>query len=167
MTRGGGLRLKSLPELTKTGAWRVPRTGLWWDRKSPEKGEKATYGGFYTQEEIKDLIKYAGERFVNILPEIEAPGHSMAAIASYPYLSSTGLKYNVNPGSKFYTIEDNSLCAGKESTYEYMDKVFTEVAEMFPFEYIHIGGDECYKGFWKKCPDCRKRMKDNGLKDEE
>ena len=164
--QGWRVEIKALPELTKTGAWRVPRTGLWWDRKSPEKGEKATYGGFYSQDEIKDLIKYAGERFVNILPEIEAPGHSMAAIASYPYLSSTGLKYTVNPGSKFYTIEDNSLCAGKESTYEYMDKVFTEVAEMFPFEYIHIGGDECYKGFWKKCPDCRKRMKDNGLKDE-
>ena len=165
--QGWRLEIKALPELTKTGAWRVPRTGLWWDRKSPEKGEKATYGGFYSQDEIKDLIKYAGERFVSILPEIEAPGHSMAAIASYPYLSSTGLKYTVNPGSKFYTIEDNSLCAGKESTYEYMDKVFTEVAEMFPFEYIHIGGDECYKGFWKKCPDCRKRMKDNGLKNED
>jgi hexosaminidase len=164
--QGWRVEIKALPELTKTGAWRVPRTGLWWDRKSPEKGEKATYGGFYSQDEIKDLIKYARERFVNILPEIEAPGHSMAAIASYPYLSSTGLNYTVNPGSKFYTIEDNSLCAGKESTYEYMDKVFSEVAEMFPFEYIHIGGDECYKGFWKKCPDCRKRMKDNGLKDE-
>ena len=164
--QGWRVEIKGLPELTKTGAWRVPRTGLWWDRKSPEKGEKATYGGFYSQDEIKDLIKYAGERFVNILPEIEAPGHSMAAIASYPYLSSTGLNYTVNPGSKFYTIEDNSLCAGKESTYEYMDKVFSEVAEMFPFEYIHIGGDECYKGFWKKCPDCRKKMKDNGLKDE-
>ncbi len=164
--QGWRIEIKALPELTNIGAWRVPRTGLWWDRKSPEKGEKAAYGGFYSQDEIKDLIKYAGERFVNILPEIEAPGHSMAAIASYPYLSSTGLKYTVNPGSKFYTIEDNSLCAGKETTYEYMDKVFTEVAEMFPFEYIHIGGDECYKGFWKKCPDCRKRMKDNGLKDE-
>jgi hexosaminidase len=164
--QGWRVEINALPELTKTGAWRVPRTGLWWDRKSPEKGEKATYGGFYSQDEIKDLIKYAGERFVNILPEIEAPGHSMAAIASYPHLSSTGLKYTVNPGSKFYTLEDNSLCAGKESTYEYMDKVFTEVADMFPFEYIHIGGDECYKGFWKKCPDCRKRMKDNGLKDE-
>ena len=70
---------------------------------------------------------------MNILPEIEAPGHSLAAIASYPYLSSTGLKYKVNPGSKFYTIEDNSLCPGKESTYEYMDKVFTEVAEIVSF----------------------------------
>jgi len=100
------------------------------------------------------------------LPEIEAPGHSLAAIAAYPYLSSTGRKYNVNPGSKFYTIDDNSICAGKETSYEYMEKVLTEVAELFPFEYVHIGGDECYKGFWEKCPDCRKKMKENNLKDE-
>lgn len=143
----------------------MSRTGLWWDRISPAEGEKATYGGFYTQEQIKDLVKYAAERYVNILPEIEAPGHSLAAIASYPYLSSTGLQYKVNPGSKFYTIVDNSLCPGKESTFQYMDKVFTEVAELFPFEYIHIGGDECFKGFWQKCPDCNKRVKDNGLTD--
>ena len=91
--QGWRVEIKKLPELTNVGAWRVPRTGLWWDRESPGEGEKATYGGFYTQEEIKDLVKYAAERYVNILPEIEAPGHSMAAIASYPYLSSTGLKY--------------------------------------------------------------------------
>jgi hexosaminidase len=163
--QGWRIEIKSLPELTDIGAWRVPRTGLWWDRERPGDGEKATYGGFYTHEEIKDLVRYASERYVNILPEIEAPGHSMAAIASYPYLSSTGLQYKVNPGSKFYTIEDNSLCPGKESTFEYMDKVFTEVAELFPFEYIHIGGDECYKGFWEKCGDCRKRVSENGLKD--
>jgi hexosaminidase len=163
--QGWRLEIKKLPELTKTGAWRVPRTGLWWDRESPEEGEVATYGGFYTHEEIKDLIIYASERNVHILPEIEAPGHSLAAIASYPYLSSSGLTYKVNPGSKFYRIEDNALCPGKETTFEYLNKVFTEVSELFPFEYIHIGGDECYKGFWEKCEDCRKRMKDNGLKD--
>jgi hexosaminidase len=154
-----------MPDLTNTGAWRVPRTGLWWDRTPPKDGEKASYGGFYTREEIKDLVRYASERYVNILPEIEAPGHSLAAIASYPWLSSTRQKYNVNPGSKFYGIEDNSLCPGKESTFEYLDKVFTEVAELFPFDYIHIGGDECYKGFWEKCPDCRNRVKEEGLRD--
>jgi hexosaminidase len=163
--QGWRIEIKALPELTRVGAWRVPRTGLWWDRESPKEGEKASYGGFYTQEQIKDLVKYASDRYVNILPEIEAPGHSLAAIASYPYLSSSGLNYKVNPGSKFYTIEDNSLCPGKESTFEYLDKVFTEVAELFPFEYIHIGGDECYKGFWEKSADCRKRVKENGLKD--
>jgi hexosaminidase len=163
--QGWRVEIKSMPELTSTGAWRVPRTGLWWDREAPKKDEKATYGGFYTQEQIKDLVKYAASRYVNILPEIELPGHSLAAIASYPYLSSTGLKYNVNPGSKFYTIDDNSLCPGKETTFEYADKVFTEVAALFPFEYIHIGGDECYKGFWEKCADCKKRVKENNLKD--
>jgi hexosaminidase len=164
--QGWRLEIKSMPELTSTGAWRVPRTGLWWDRQPPQEGEKPTYGGFYTREQMKELIDYAMFRNVSILPEIEAPGHSLAAIAAYPYLSSTGKKYNVNPGSKFYTIDDNSICAGKETSYEYMEKVLSEVADLFPFEYVHIGGDECYKGFWKKCPDCQKRMKDNGLKDE-
>ncbi len=162
--QGWRVEIKSLPELTETGAWRVPRTGLWWDREPPKDGEKATYGGFYTQDQIRDLVAYAKERHVDILPEIDVPGHSLAAIASYPWLSSTKLPYKVNPGSKFYTIEDNSLCPGRETTFEFLDKVFTEMAELFPFEYIHIGGDECYKGFWEKCPDCQKRMKDNNLK---
>lgn len=163
--QGWRVEIKSLPELTKTGAWRVPRTGLWWDRECAQPGEKATYGGFYTQDEIRDLVNYAKERHVDILPEIDVPGHSLAAIASYPWLSSTQLNYTVNPGCKFYTIEDNSLCAGRETTYEFLDKVFTEIAQLFPFEYIHIGGDECYKGFWKNCPECQKRMQDNNLKD--
>ena len=164
--QGWRIEIKKLPELTKVGAWRVPRTGLWWDRQPPEEGEAATYGGFYTQEQIKDLVRYASDRYVNILPEIEAPGHGLAAIASYPYLSSSKDKYKVNPGSKFYTIDDNTFCAGKESTFEFLDIVLTEVADLFPFGYIHIGGDECYKGFWKKCEECQKRIKDNGLKDE-
>lgn len=165
--QGWRIEIMSLPKLTSTGAWRVPRTGLWWERECPQEGEAPVYGGFYTREQIKDLVEYAGFRNVNILPEIEAPGHSLAAIAAYPYLSSTGKEYKVNPGCKFYTIDDNSLCAGKESSYEYMEKVLTEVAQLFPFGYIHIGGDECYKGFWKKCPDCQRRMKENGLKTEE
>lgn len=162
--QGWRMEIKQLPELTKVGAWRVPRTGLWWERDCPQEGEKATYGGFYTQEELKGLIAYAAERFVDVLPEIDVPGHSLAAIASYPHLSSTKLNYSVNPGCKFYGIDDNSLCAGRESTFEFLDRVFTEVAAVFPFEYIHIGGDECYKGFWEKCADCQQRMKDNGLK---
>jgi hexosaminidase len=162
--QGWRMEIKQLPELTKVGAWRVPRTGLWWERECPKEGEVATYGGFYTQQELKELIAYAAARFVDVLPEIDVPGHSLAAIAAYPYLSSTGLNYKVNPGCKFYTIEDNALCVGKESTFEFLDKVFTEVANVFPFEYIHVGGDECFKGFWEKCADCQKRMKDNGLK---
>jgi hexosaminidase len=164
--QGWRIEIKKLPELTKIGAWRVPRTGLWWDRLPPQEGEAATYGGFYTQEQIKELVAYASNRHVNILPEIDVPGHSLAAVASYPYLSSSKSTYKVNPGSKFYTIDDNTLCVGKDSTFEFLNIVFTEIAQLFPFEYIHIGGDECYKGFWKKCDLCQKRMKDNGLKDE-
>ena len=163
--QGWRIEIKKLPELTKVGAWRVPRMGVWGEMECPKEGEKATYGGFYTQDEIRDLVRYAAERHVDILPEIDVPGHSLAAISSYPYLSSTGLKYYVNPGCKFYGIDDNSLCAGKESTFDFLDLVFTEVAELFPFEYIHIGGDECFKGFWAKCEYCQKRMKDNDLKD--
>jgi hexosaminidase len=163
--QGWRIEIKKLPELTKVGAWRVPRMGVWGEMECPKEGEKATYGGFYTQDEIRDLVRYAAERHIDILPEIDVPGHSLAAIASYPYLSSTGLKYYVNPGCKFYGIDDNSLCAGKESTFDFLDLVFTEVAELFPFEYIHIGGDECFKGFWTKCEYCQKRMKDNDLKD--
>ena len=164
--QGWRVEIKKLPELTRVGAWRVPRTGLWWDRQPPQDGEAATYGGFYTQEQIRELVAYASARHVNILPEIDVPGHSLSAIAAYPYLSCTRLPYKVNPGSKFYGIDDDALCAGRDSTFEFLNIVFTEIAGLFPFEYIHIGGDECFKGFWKKCEDCQKRMKDNGLKDE-
>ncbi len=162
--QGWRVEIKNLPGLTKTGAWRVPRTGLWWQRDCPKEGEPATYGGFYTQEEIKDMVDYAAKRHVNILPEIDVPGHSLAAIASYPFLSCTGKPYKVNPGCIFYDIDDNALCAGKESTFEFLDKVFTEVARLFPFEYIHIGGDECNKNFWDKCENCQARKRDNNLK---
>jgi hexosaminidase len=164
--QGWRLEIKSLPELTTTGAWRVPRTGLWWERDAPREEEAATYGGFYTHEDIKDILEYAAARHIKVLPEIDVPGHSLAAIAAYPHLSSTKLRYKVNPGSKFYTIDDNSLCPGQEATFDFLEKVFTEVAALFPFEYIHIGGDECYKGFWTKCANCQQRMKDNGLKNE-
>lgn len=162
--QGWRIEIKSLPELTKIGAWRVPRTGLWWDRQPPQVGEKATDGGFYTQQDIKDIIKYAAERNVQVMPEIDVPGHSLAAIAAYPYLSCTKKNYQVNPGSKFYGIDDDALCAGNDSTYVFLDKVLTEVAALFPFKYIDIGGDECYKGFWKNCPVCQKCMKENNLK---
>jgi len=164
--QGWRVEIKKLPELTRVGAWRVPRTGLWWDRQPPQDGEAATYGGFYTQEQIRELVAYASARHVNILPEIDVPGHSLSAIAAYPYLSCTRLPYKVNPGSKFFGIDDDALCAGRDSTFEFLNIVFTEIAGLFPFDYIHIGGDECFKGFWKKCEDCQKRMKDNGLKDE-
>ena len=165
--QGWRVEIKCLPKLTEVGAWRVPRTGLWWSFDPPAPGEKATEGGFYTQDQIREVVKYAADRQITILPEIDVPGHSLAMIASYPELSSTGKQYPVNPGSKFYTIEDNSLCPGKEVVYETLDKVFTELAPLFPGEYIHIGGDECYKGFWKNSPECQALMKKENLKNLE
>ncbi len=161
--QGWRIEIKSLPKLTEVGAWRVPRTGPWWTYDPPQENEEATYGGFYTQEEIKEVIQYAKDRYIEIVPEIDVPGHSLAMIAAYPHLSSTELPYKVNPGSKFYTIEDNALDPSKDEVYEVMDKVFTEVAALFPFEYIHIGGDECYKGFWAKDASCLALMKQEGM----
>lgn len=164
--QGWRIEIKSLPELTNIGAWRVPRSGLWWKRDCPKPNEKASYGGFYTQKQIKDIVNYASKHHIQVMPEIDVPGHSLAAIASYPHLASfVSDKQKVNPGCEFYGVVDNALCAGKESTFTFLDKVLTEVAELFPFEYIHIGGDECFKGFWEKCSDCQKRMEDNNLKD--
>ncbi len=163
--QGWRIEIKKYPKLTDIGAWRVPRQGTWWTFDAPKAGEKATQGGFYTQEDIKEMVKYAAERQVTILPEIDIPGHSLAMIAAYPELSNTGIKYPVNPGSRFYTIDDNTLDPSNEKVYEMLDNIFTEIAELFPSEYIHIGGDECYKGFWRKNPNCLTLMKKEGLKD--
>ncbi|MDB5209758.1 MAG: Beta-N-acetylhexosaminidase, partial [Sediminibacterium sp.] len=126
---GWRIAIKSLPELTRIGAWRVSRTGGAWSYFQPaEPGEAATDGGFYTQEDIKEVIDYARQRFITVLPEIDVPGHSLALIASYPNLSCTQKKYNVNPGTQFYTKEDNALCIGNDSVFMMLDKIFTEVA---------------------------------------
>ena len=164
--QGWRMEIKSYPELTTKGAWRVPRTGLWWDREKPQPGEAATYGGYYTQQQLKELVVYCAEKNIQVMPEIDVPGHSLAAIAVFPYLSCTKKNYEVNPGSKFYTEDENALCAGNESVYGFLEKVLSEVSAVFPFEYIHIGGDECYKGFWKNCAVCQNRMKENNLKNE-
>lgn len=162
--QGWRIEIKSLPKLTEIGAWRAPRMGLWWTRNPQAEGENASYGGFYTQAEVKEIVKYAQERFVTILPEIDVPGHSLAALAAYPELSCTGGPFKVNVGNVFYTKEDNALCPGNEQTFDFMDKVLGEVAALFPGQYIHIGGDECYKGFWKDCAKCQKRMAGENLK---
>jgi hexosaminidase len=163
--QGWRIEIKSLPKLTDIGGWRVKRTGEWKDREPARADEETNYGGFYTQDQIKELIKYAAERNIQIMPEIDIPGHSLSAIASYPYLSCTRQQYLIPVNHSFYAKESNALCAGRDSTFEFLEKVFTEVASLFPFEYIHIGGDECYRGFWDKCPDCQKRMQENHLKD--
>jgi hexosaminidase len=163
--QGWRIEIKSLPKLTQVGAWRVKRTGNWKNREPARADEETNYGGFYTQEQIKELIKYAAERNIQIMPEIDIPGHSLSAIASYPYLSCTRQQYHIPVNHSFYGKESNALCAGRDSTFEFLEKVFSEVASLFPFEYIHIGGDECYRGFWDKCADCQKRMQENNLKD--
>ncbi|MGN8067727.1 beta-N-acetylhexosaminidase [Mucilaginibacter sp. SG564] len=164
--QGWRIEIKSLPHLTEVGAWRVPRTGQWWSYAPPQKNEKATYGGYYTQQDIKEIIAYATERHITIVPEIDVPGHSLAAIASYPYLSATGYIYQVNPGSKFYNIDDNTLNPADERVYTFLDKVFTEVAALFPGDYIHIGGDECTKYFWQQSAVVQDFMKQQGIKTE-
>ena len=161
---GWRVEIKSLPKLTEVGAWRVPRFGQFGGRTAPNPGEAATAGGFYTQADIKEIIQYARERYITILPEIDVPGHSLSAIAAYPELSCTkDPDTKVNPGSSFSewfndgTFKmrlDNSLNPSDEKVYEFLDKVFTELAAMFPNPYIHVGGDECYKGFWLKDSAC-------------
>jgi len=153
--------------LTQTGAWRVPRLGKWGTREAPREGEAATEGGFYTQDDIREVVAYARQRFVTVVPEIEMPGHSLAALAAYPELSCTGGPFQVNPGSNFYEKVDNAVCPGNEKTFEFIDKVFSEVAPLFPSEYVHIGGDECFKGFWKTCAKCQRRMADEHLSNVE
>jgi hexosaminidase len=172
---GWRIEIKSLPKLTEKGAWNVKKTGYFGDFTPPAADEPVTYGGFYTQEDIKEVVAYAKERFVNIVPEVDVPGHSLAAIASYPELSCTpgADKYRVRSGEKimnwlnhgFTAIVDNTLCPANEKTYEFLDKVFTEVAQLFPFEYIHTGGDECAKNFWQKSAAVKALMKKEGLKD--
>ncbi len=164
--QGWRLEIKSLPRLTEVGAWRAPRVGQWWHREPQQPGEEATYGGFYTQEDVKEVLAYAAERYVRVIPEIDVPGHSLAALVAYPELACMKAPTTVNVGNKFYGEDENTLCIGKEETFEFMDKVLTEVAALFPDEYIHIGGDECFKGFWHKCPRCQARMRAENLKNE-
>lgn len=165
---GWRIEIKSLPKLTEVGAWRVARAGHFGDRAEPKPGEPATYGGFYTHEDIKEVVAYAQARNVTIVPEIDVPGHSMAALAAYPELSCTDARVSVNPGTSFsdwygngtFKMKvENTLNPSDEKVYEFLDKVFTEVAALFPNQYIHVGGDECYKGYWAQDPGCQALMK--------
>lgn len=165
--QGWRLEVKSLPKLTAIGAWRAPRVGNWWEREPQLPTDSLSYGGYYTTEDIREIVEYAQQRYVTIVPEIDIPGHSMAALSAYPEISCTGGPFHVNVGNTFYTQIENSLCAGNERTFEMLDSVFAEVARLFPSPYIHIGGDECYKGFWEKCPKCKMRMQKEHLKNLE
>lgn len=165
--QGWRLEVKLLPRLTAIGAWRAPRVGNWWEREPQLPTDSLSYGGYYTTEDIREIVEYAQQRYVTIVPEIDIPGHSMAALSAYPEISCTGGPFHVNVGNTFYTKIENSLCAGNEQTFEVLDSVFAEVARLFPSPYIHIGGDECYKGFWEKCSKCKMRMQKEHLKNLE
>ncbi|KAA2241004.1 family 20 glycosylhydrolase [Chitinophaga agrisoli] len=162
---GWRIEIKAFPELTQKGAWRVERVGRWGTFLPPQPGEATPYGGFYTQDDIREIIKYAQDRYITILPEIDVPAHSLSMITAMPNLSCTQLQYAVGPGDSLRRKNDNVLCIGNDSVYAVLDKVFTEIAALFPNPYIHIGGDEAFKGFWSNCPKCRKRMDKEHLKD--
>jgi len=162
--QGWRIEIKKYPKLTQLGAWRVDREDKPWNsRPKQEAGEKATYGGFYTQADIKEMVAYAQARFINIVPEIEMPAHVSSALAAYPQFSCKKNQLTVPPGG-VWPITD-IYCAGSDSTFLFLEDVLSEVIDLFPSKYIHIGGDEATKTEWEKCPDCKKRIKAEGLKD--
>lgn len=157
--QGWRIEIKKYPKLTEIGAWRNgSQVGAYSDMKFDDK----KYGGFYTQEQIKEVVKYAKERHINVVPEIEMPGHAVAILASYPELSCLKGPFEV---SKKWGVEDNILCP-KEETFKFLEGVIDEVVELFPYDYIHIGGDEAPKKVWKESEYCQNLIKKLGLKDE-
>jgi len=148
--QGWRIEIKKYPKLTEIGAWRKEADG-------------SMYGGYYTQKDVKEIVAYAQERFINIVPEIEMPGHSLASLASYPQNSCTGGPFEV--GIVWGVMKD-IYCAGKDSTFYFLQDILDEVIALFPGKYVHIGGDEAPKDRWKECPKCQARIKSEGLKDE-
>lgn len=148
--QGWRIEIKKYPKLTQIGAW----------RKEPN---DSIYGGYYTQDDIKEIVEYAKSRFINIVPEIEMPGHCLAALASYPENSCTGGPFEV---TNLWGVMKDVYCAGRDSTFYFLQDILDEVISLFPGEYIHIGGDEVLKDRWKACPKCQARIKQEGLKDE-
>jgi hexosaminidase len=157
--QGWRIEIKKYPKLTEVGAW---RNGSMVGPYSDQKFDNIRYGGYYTQEEIKEVVKYAAERHIQVIPEIEMPGHALAALAAYPEYSCTGGPFEVAKG---WGVFDDVYCP-KEETFAFLEDILDEVCELFPAQYIHIGGDECPKTRWKSCPNCQKRIREQGLKDE-
>ncbi|HOE94491.1 MAG TPA: family 20 glycosylhydrolase, partial [Candidatus Cryptobacteroides sp.] len=160
LTDGPGWRIeiKQYPDLTNIAAWRTHALWKeWWasGRQYTNEGETNAYGGYYTQEEAKELVEYAAKRHVTIIPEIEMPGHSEEVLAVYPQLSCTGKPYT-----------SSEFCIGNEETFVFLENVLDEIMDIFPSKFIHIGGDEASKEHWKKCPKCQERIKKENLKDE-
>ncbi|HUX51837.1 MAG TPA: beta-N-acetylhexosaminidase [Spirochaetia bacterium] len=149
--QGWRIQIMSHPELTNVGAWRTGKDGN-------------RYGGYYTHDDVRSVLAYAAERNITVIPEIEVPGHAVAAIAAYPHLSCRKEPVEVWTGGG---ISKEVFCAGKEETFSFVFDVLDEVAELFHSPLIHIGGDECPKDRWKECPECQARIRAEGLKDEE
>jgi hexosaminidase len=150
--QGWRIEIKKYPKLTEIGAWR-----------KDDNGNEKPYGGFYTQEQIRDIVEYAKQKYITIIPEIEMPGHALAALASYPELSCTGGPFKVET---LWGVFEDVYCAGNDKVFDFLEDVLTEVIDLFPSEIIHIGGDEVPKTRWHSCPKCQARIKAEGLKDE-
>lgn len=148
--QGWRIEIKKYPKLTEVGAWRTQPDG-------------SRYGGFYTQKDVKEIVAYAQSRHINVIPEIELPGHSGAALAAYPQFSCTGGPFEV---TSLWGVHKDVYCAGNDNTFSFLEDVLTEVIDLFPGKYIHIGGDECPKDRWQECEKCQTRIKVEGLTDE-
>ncbi len=175
--QGWRIEIKALPRLTTVGAWRPDRKGKWGNINPPAKDEPKTYGGFYTQEDIKEVVAYAKSKFIEVIPEIDIPGHSLAFNTAYPNMSTMpNYPFQVNAGDEFMDWDglnghvsaqyDNSLDPSNEEVYSNLDKIFTEIAALFPYEYIHTGGDENAKNNWAKSANVQALMKKEGLKNQ-
>ena len=158
--QGWRIEIKKYPLLTEIGSLREQTT-----TGHNEGLDGIPYGGYYSQKDIKEIVKYAAERFITIIPEIEIPGHSLGALCAYPWLGCRGEEGNYKTWS-YWGVSPQIACAGKESTFKFWEDVMGEVIKLFPGEYIHIGGDEAPRDEWKVCPLCQQRIKENGLKNE-
>ena len=175
--QGWRIEIKKYPKLTSVGGF---RNGTIISRYPGTGNDNQRYGGFYTQDEVKDIVRYAAARHITVVPEIEMPGHSSAAIAAYSWLSCFPNQKTVIPSypslasqratgklvQETWGVFDDVYCAGNDSTFLFLQDVIDEVMSLFPSKYIHVGGDECPKTNWKKCPRCQARMQALGLKDE-
>ena len=155
--QGWRLEIKKYPKLTEIGS---KRTETVIGRNSGEYDGKP-YGGFYTQEQAKEIVAYAAERYITVIPEIDLPGHMQAALAAYPELGCTGGPYEV---WRQWGVSEDVLCAGNDQVLKFLEDVYSELIEIFPSEYIHVGGDECPKSRWEKCPKCQAKIKELGIK---
>ena len=159
--QGWRIEIRRYPALTQTGS--VRRGTVVGDHRTSSEYTDEPYGGYYTQDEIREVVAYAAERGIMVIPEIEMPGHAVAALAAYPWLGCTGGPYEV---MRTWGVSEDVLCIGKESTLGFLKDVLTEVLELFPSEYIHIGGDESPRKRWKSCPFCQERIRREGLRNE-